>query len=178
MRVPEHLHKALEWDCACARAMNRVSRYDWCVRLLRLVSRLGDGELWFGSVALCWLFLGTAGERCALHMVLASGLGCLAYAALKRRTGRRRPYASLDDVRLCGQALDEYSFPSGHTLHAVALSSVAIVYFPLAAIVLVPLAALMAVSRVVLGLHYPSDVIAGAALGGLFAALSFWMVAP
>jgi undecaprenyl-diphosphatase len=69
--------------------------------------------------------------------------------------------------------LDHFSFPSGHTLHAIAFSLVACFYFPGLWIVLLPFTLLTAVSRVALGLHYPSDVIAGGALGALIAGASF-----
>jgi undecaprenyl-diphosphatase len=75
-------------------------------------------------------------------------------------------------VRAGADPLDPFSFPSGHTLHAVAFSVVAIVFYPVLAWVLVPFTVLVAVSRVVLGLHYPSDVLAGAALGALISAAS------
>jgi membrane-associated phospholipid phosphatase len=63
--------------------------------------------------------------------------------------------------------LDEFSFPSGHTLHAVSFTIVALAYYPWLAPLLVPFTAGVALSRVVLGLHYPSDVLAatGIALG-------------
>ena len=61
--------------------------------------------------------------------------------------------------------LDRYSFPSGHTLHAVTFTWLAVERFPTLAWILIPLASLIAASRVVLGLHYPSDVLAGGAIG-------------
>jgi undecaprenyl-diphosphatase len=70
--------------------------------------------------------------------------------------------------------LDEFSFPSGHTLHAVAFSLVAIAHYPPLAWVLVPFTAAVAASRVVLGLHYPSDVLAATSFGAAVAAASMW----
>jgi undecaprenyl-diphosphatase len=72
--------------------------------------------------------------------------------------------------------LDHFSFPSGHTLHAMAFSLVALFYYPHLAWLLLPFTLLVALSRVVLGLHYPSDVMAGAALGVLIAEASFLLV--
>jgi undecaprenyl-diphosphatase len=69
--------------------------------------------------------------------------------------------------------LDRFSFPSGHTLHAVAFTLIACAYYPALWVILVPFTLVTAVSRVALGLHYPSDVLAGAALGALIAAASF-----
>ena len=72
--------------------------------------------------------------------------------------------------------LDEFSFPSGHTLHAVAFGLVAMAHYPALALLLVPFTASVAVSRVVLGLHYPSDVLAATGIGSALAALSLWLV--
>ena len=63
-------------------------------------------------------------------------------------------------------ALDRYSFPSGHTLHAVCFTTLVVGEFPDPwALLLIPFSLLVAISRVTLGLHYPSDVLAGGALG-------------
>jgi undecaprenyl-diphosphatase len=69
------------------------------------------------------------------------------------------------------------SFPSGHTLHAVVFSLVALNYYPQLSLILLPFTLMVALSRVVLGLHYPSDVVAGALIGAAVASLSFSLVA-
>jgi len=84
---------------------------------------------------------------------------------------RERPFITHSAIHLAGAPLDRYSFPSGHTLHAVSFTWQACAHFPELAWVLAPLAGLIAGSRVVLGLHYPSDVLAGAALGAALAQL-------
>ena len=106
-------------------------------------------------------------------MALVGALAVVVYKLVKRCTGRPRPCVHIETVRRCVEPLDEFSFPSGHTLHAVAFSAVVLSYFPLLAIALVPFVVLTAVSRVALGLHYPSDVLAGAAIGAAVALLSF-----
>jgi undecaprenyl-diphosphatase len=76
-------------------------------------------------------------------------------------------------IRPGADPLDQFSFPSGHTLHAVSFSILMVAHCPQLAWLVVPFALAVAASRLVLGLHYPSDVLAGAALGALIAAASF-----
>jgi undecaprenyl-diphosphatase len=76
---------------------------------------------------------------------------------------------TFDGIRAGTPPLDRYSFPSGHTLHAVSFTAIATAHFPELGWVLVPFTVLVAASRVVLGLHYPSDVLAGAAIGAALA---------
>ena len=104
--------------------------------------------------------------RPAAVMALTGALGVLIYALLKRVFVRERPFITHAGHRPRGAPLDRYSFPSGHTLHAVSFTWQAGAHFPELLLVLLPLAALIAASRVVLGLHYPSDVLAGAATRG------------
>jgi undecaprenyl-diphosphatase len=138
--------------------------------LFRLVSRLGDGVFWYLVMLLLPVLYGERGLVPALQMAVASVLGVGLYSLLKARLVRERPYITHAGIEAHSAPLDRYSFPSGHTLHAVSFTLLATVHFPELAFLLVPMTLLIAASRVVLGLHYPSDVLAGAALGGALAA--------
>jgi undecaprenyl-diphosphatase len=146
--------------------------------LFRTVSRLGDGVVWYALMASMPLWLGpAAGARAALHMLAVGAVGLALYKLLKRTLVRERPFIGLIGIECAMPPLDRYSFPSGHTLHAVAFTVLAVGYVPWLAVLLVPFAVLVAASRVVLGLHYPSDVAVGASLGALLASSSFALVA-
>ena len=153
----------------------------WCAnRAVRtgfsLASRLGDGIAWYVLMAAMIAVDGRDGLFAAAHLA-ATGAATLAlYALLKRWTKRPRPFASDARIHAWVAPLDEFSFPSGHTLHAVTFTLVALAHYPLLAWILVPFAATVAVSRVVLGLHYPSDVLAATGLGAGLAAVSLWLV--
>jgi undecaprenyl-diphosphatase len=152
--------------------MNRACRKAGLRKLFRVVSRLGDGVFWYSLVLALPFIYGLAALPASLHMSAVAIAGLLVYKLLKTTLVRHRPYLVHKDIELAGAPLDRGSFPSGHTLHAFAFSIVALSYYPELAWLLLPFTALVALSRVVLGLHYPSDVLAGATLGTLLATLS------
>ena len=134
-------------------------------RLFGAISRLGDGTFWYALMALLLIVEREAALKPVLHMIVVGLIGLWLYKWLKRKTLRPRPCDLHTAITRTTAPLDEFSFPSGHTLHAVGFGLVAITYFPWLAPVLLPFILLVALSRIVLGLHYPTDVLAGAALG-------------
>lgn len=160
----------------------------WCLRVNRwgergrsrryfaAISRLGDGVFWHALMAGLIALDGLAGLSASLHLAATGVIALTLYKLLKRRTRRPRPFASDQRIHVWVAPLDEFSFPSGHTLHAVAFSLVAMAHYPMLAWLLVPFTASVAVSRVVLGLHYPSDVLAATVIGCALAGLSLWLV--
>lgn len=169
--------QAFEWlaaqDRVLCRQFNRASHIAWVRRPFAAASRLGDGIFWYALMIALLTAEGYAALPAVLHMIVV-GLICTAiYKTIKARTSRPRPYQAQPEINLCVSPLDQFSFPSGHTLHASAFAIVAIAYYPPLFWLLLPFAVLVACSRVVLGLHYPSDVLAGAAIGASVAGLSF-----
>lgn len=152
--------------------LNRASGPVAVRTLFAVISRAGDGIAWYALMLLLPALHGVTGLVAALHLAATGAAGLLMYRAIKARTTRPRPYRVHRSIRARIAPLDRYSFPSGHTLHAVSFTLVAAAYFPASAVVLVPFAILVALSRPVLGLHYPSDVIVGALLGWGIGSLS------
>jgi len=158
---------------ACA-LFNRLSYLPRVRNIFRIVSRLGDGVLWYTMMALMPLIGGYDGAWVSLHMGVTAFAGLAIYKLAKRVSGRERPYVRHAHRIACAMPpLDRYSFPSGHTLHAVCFTMVLYGYFPAMLWILLPFTLLVALSRMVLGLHYPSDVLAGALIGATLAATSF-----
>jgi undecaprenyl-diphosphatase len=174
MKAPGHNTLMARIDAAeygLCRTLNRGASFALARHMFRVASRLGDGVVWYLLIVLLPLLYGAPALRPAIVMALTGALGVALYTLLKRVFVRERPFITHAAIDLRGAPLDRYSFPSGHTLHAVSFAWQATAHFPELGWVLVPLAGLIAASRVVLGLHYPSDVLAGAAIGAALAEL-------
>ena len=172
-RESERVLAWLERERLVALWMHGASTRAWVVSVLIWVSRAGDGWIWYAVVAALPWWGGPVGGSAAARMIGVALVNIVLYKIVKRWIARPRPFRVCDDFRACTRCLDEFSFPSGHTLHSVAFSVILTAYYPAAAIVVWPLTLLIAASRVILGLHYPSDVIVGALIGATTAAISF-----
>ena len=166
------LNRLAAREHAWLRRVNGVRLPDWAVALMRAASRLGDGVFWYVLMAALLLAYGLAALPAVLHMIGAGLAGTLLYKWLKGATERPRPYQVCPTICCLTAPLDRFSFPSGHTLHAVVFSLVVTAYYPALAWLVWPFTALVAASRLVLGLHYMSDVAVGALLGASVAALA------
>ncbi|KRG82101.1 phosphoesterase [Stenotrophomonas daejeonensis] len=158
------------------RQANRYCRRRGIRTLFAVLSRLGDGVFWYLLMGALVLADGMDGLRASAHMAATGVVALTLYKVLKRWTRRPRPFAADLRIRAWVAPLDEYSFPSGHTLHAVSFTVVALAYYPWLAPLLLPFSAGVALSRVVLGLHYPSDVLAATGIALLLgtASLQLW----
>ncbi len=156
-------------DIAACRACNRACRKSAVKRFFAVISRLGDGVFWYILMLVLPLCYGASALTVSGRMALVGLAGLLVYKLIKSGTERLRPFMVDDQIQLGTTPLDKYSFPSGHTLHATAFSIVVVYYFPILAWVVSPFAFLVAMSRIVLGLHYPTDVLAGVIIGVILA---------
>jgi len=180
---PTRLHgRAHAWlgrmdqaELRCCVAFNRAVHRAGLRRTFQVASRLGDGVVWYALIALLPLVYGRPGMEAALRMAVAGLVGLLIYRSLKHRFVRERPFITHSAITRAAAPLDRFSFPSGHTLHAVSFTVIVLAAFPVLAWVIAPLALLIALSRVVLGLHYPSDVLAGAVIGYAVANAALWL---
>ncbi|MEO8002103.1 MAG: phosphatase PAP2 family protein [Arenimonas sp.] len=171
IRVKHFLQREHQW---CVHA-NTWADKSWVRRYFQTVSRLGDGPVWYMLGAIILLVEGSNGVPAFLHLSVMAVTTSFLYRYLKKWTKRPRPFANDNRIHVWTAPLDEFSFPSGHTLHAVSFTLVTLAYYPMLAVVLVPLAISIALSRVILGLHYPSDVFAATVIGSLLAWISFFV---
>lgn len=162
----------IEYDIAVCLLFNRASHRLGVKPFFIAVSRLGDGIFWYVLILSLPALFGWQAVKTSIHMAAVGLVALGVYLPTKRLVERPRPCLSHQQVVLCTAPLDRYSFPSGHIMHAVSFTTVAIAYYPAFAYLLVPFTASIALSRLILGLHYPTDVVAGAAIGWTIAKLS------
>ena len=152
--------------------VNALSRREIVRRLFSIVSWLGNYPAWVGFGLLVAVQQGPRAAPFAVHALATAFSGIFIYKFLKKRLVRERPFVTHGEIVFGTPPLDRYSFPSGHTLHAVSLTILYGAYEPAMLLVMAPFAALVAASRIVLGLHYPSDVAVGGLLGAVLAVTS------
>lgn len=169
-RYFERVH---DFDKLVCQRFNKVCEHPFWVYFFRLVSRLGDGAFWYVLLLLLPLIYGTRALYVSFHLVVVGISGLVVYKLIKQATCRSRPCHRYSMIRPGTRPLDLYSFPSGHTLHAVSGTITVSWYYPEWFWICAPFAVCVAMSRVVLGLHYPTDVAAGVAVGASVAVGSF-----
>lgn len=154
------------------RVMRRVNRWSaprWFRMFMIVATRMGDGWLWYATGASVLIWGGT--ERFAA--VGSSGLavlcGILLFLFLKRASHRKRPCELEPHCWASILPPDQFSFPSGHSITAFAIAVTLGGFYPVLLAGLLLVAISIAASRIILGMHFLSDVVAGSLIGVLLA---------
>lgn len=116
-------------------------------------------------------FIRLLGVKCAVSLIFST----IAAQILKKVVSRIRPFLSVSNLNIKMIGIDKYSFPSGHTTAAFTVGVMVSLFYPSSAFVFISLACLVGISRIYLGVHYPSDVLAGVVLGSLSSFLVFYL---
>ena len=159
--------------------MRRINRWQaprWVRVWMICATRAGDGWLWWGIGAITLLFGGRERFAAAGAAVLAAGTGIVLFQLIKRTTNRKRPCSIEPHAWAHLLPPDRFSFPSGHTITAFAVSVSLCLFYPAAIPGLLFCAVSVALSRILLGMHFLSDVLAGASIGTALAYGAAWLI--
>ena len=163
--------------------------FKWCfgrkhveqiARVSCWISRLGDG-VYYLIFALVLIWFDVLNSK---DFLLCSLLGfCFelpSYLLLKHGIKRQRPHDIITEFAAYLVPSDKFSFPSGHTAAAFVMATMVSFFFPSYMVLAYVVATLIGISRVLLGVHFPTDILAGMILGlsSANAALTLYGVAP
>jgi undecaprenyl-diphosphatase len=162
------------------RLMRRVHRWrapKWIRMLVVLSSRLGDGLVWYLLGLFILLFGGRQRFYAFSSGLLAALAAILIFGRLKKISRRRRPCHIEAHCWAMISPPDQFSFPSGHTMTSFAIAISIGNFYPQYQPYLLALAATIALSRIMLGMHFLTDVLAGGLLGIAIGYACFWLFA-
>jgi len=165
-------------DRKIMRRVNQWAPPRWFRVWMLASSRAGDGGLWVGLGLILLIFGGSRRVEAVLAGSISASLGWIVFFLIKRLTGRERPCAS--ETHCWSKLLppDRFSFPSGHTIMAFAVTAPIGLCYPDLLASLIFCATSIAASRVVLGLHYITDVLAGVFIGCAIGVICFRTIIP
>lgn len=139
------------------------------------LTHLGGPVIAIGSLIAALILTANAYRMWVVEALVSLSVSHVFIHFVKKYYRRKRPYDRLESVHMYTGPLRDFSFPSGHTTAAFSIAVAFALHSSLLAMLLLPLAVLVGISRMYLGLHYPSDCVAGAVVGTL-SSLLVWIV--
>lgn len=166
------LRRLAEIDAQLFLLINSLHRHVRLERIARGVSFTGDGYFYALLAVVLPLVFPVQGWQFLITGLLCFLIELPLYCMLKRSFKRRRPFLVVQALAPLLKPSDEFSFPSGHTTAAFMMAGLISVFFPAASVVIYVWASMVGMSRVMLRVHFISDVMAGVLLGTCIAVFS------
>ncbi|WP_309119111.1 phosphatase PAP2 family protein [Paenibacillus sp.] len=145
--------------------VNRRFNHALLGMLLSRITHLGGARATILATLGIWWLAPKPVSTVGLQAFIALALSHIPVAVVKKLYPRLRPYLALPDAIACKNPLKDHSFPSGHTTAIFSVIAPFVIAFNWIGFILIPFAMIVGMSRMYLGLHYPSDVAAGCVIG-------------
>mgnify|MGYP001269204119 CR=1 FL=1 len=172
------LNKLTDWDILFYYFINNRSQHKYIIKTLMGISITADGYFYY-LVPLFFLVYNPAiGIPLFINLLIAFFILMPLYLIIKNTVCRERPFENFNETKTLVDPPDKFSFPSGHTAAAFLFCIIISSFFPVAIYLLIPWAILVGMSRVFLGMHYLTDIIAGSILGTISALSSMYLYEP
>ena len=167
------LNMIQHWYMLAFKVFSSGSASGTLTRLAKGVSFSGDGYLYLITPVFLLVFDFSQISEFVQIAISAFAAERLIYAVMKKGLKRRRPANIVSDYHSVIEAGDEFSFPSGHTSAAFLMVSLLVLFYGPVFAIFYLWAGSVALSRLILGVHFPTDVLFGSLLGSSIAYLSF-----
>jgi undecaprenyl-diphosphatase len=172
------MHWLQSLDVSLFRFVNQTLSNPLLDRLMPFLS--GNGyfvpAIFLVAVLLVWKG-GVRGVICLLMLAIIVWPGdSLICNTIKHSVARNRPFVVLEGVHKLVSAGKDNSMPSSHAANWFAATMIFFIYYRRSLWILLPLACAVSFSRIYNGVHYPSDILAGAILGAGYAAAGVWLL--
>ncbi|KAB2329713.1 phosphatase PAP2 family protein [Cytobacillus depressus] len=172
----KRIDELYEFECRLVHKINRHFNKRILNLFFRYGTHLGGATLLISSLFLLLILLNGQYRMTVISCMLSLTISHIPVHFVKKMYPRKRPYLALEHVQYPSNPLKDYSFPSGHTTAILSVITPFILMDSSLAFILLPTGFFVGLSRIYLGLHYPSDVMAGGMLGIICGWISYYLI--
>ena len=165
-----------DFECRLFEKVNRHFEKKLLNFFFRNITRLGGATVTIAAVLILLVLSSGDTRKAAISSALSLSLSHIPVHIVKKMFPRKRPYLMLEKTNFHANPLQDHSFPSGHTTAIFSVIIPFIITIPTLSFILLPLGVCVGMSRIYLGLHYPSDVLAGALLGSGMGGICYYVL--
>ena len=170
------IHAVYGFECRLLQRVNRHYDKKLLNLFFRIITQFGGADITIAASFLL-ITISTGEPRLtAISSALALSASHIPVHVMKQLFPRKRPYLKIESTKIPTNPLQDHSFPSGHTTAIFSVVTPYILSIPQLAFVLIPIGACVGISRIYLGLHYPSDILAGGMLGTITGVICFCLL--
>lgn len=154
-------------DAVILRVVNNSLKCSVLDILMPVITYFGSGFVTIPICAAAILNKNTSVHRFGINSALALSVSYIISEIIKITVNRLRPFLKMENLNIKKIGIDKYSFPSGHTTAAFSIGIMGSLFLPAASVIFIVIAFTVGISRMYLGVHYPTDVFAGSILGSI-----------